>query len=98
MDQRINRLEEKLDTKLDAIVDKLHSIDVTLVRNTQSLEIHEKRTDIAEQKLDAYEVRLDKIDSHNKTVTFIFLKVIPAAAGVIAFLYKMGWLAKLSSF
>lgn len=98
MDQRINRLEEKLDTKLDAIVDKLHQMNITLTRNTDSLEIHEKRTDIAEKKLDAYEERLDKIDSHNKLVTFIFLKVIPALAAIVAFLYKVGWLQKLTSF
>lgn len=86
MDQRIDRIEGKL----DVIVDKLSDLNVTLARNTQSLEIHEKRTDIAEQKLDSYEKRMDKMDNHVRLVNFVVFKVVPAAAAVVWFLYKVG--------
>lgn len=39
---------EKLDNKIDAIAEKLHDIDKTLIRNTASLEHHVKRTDLLE--------------------------------------------------
>jgi hypothetical protein len=44
---RLLRIEEKL----DKLTEKLHETNVTLARNTESLIIHEKRTDLAEQKL-----------------------------------------------
>lgn len=95
MDQRINRLEEKLDTKLDAIVNKLHEVNITLIRNTDSLELHERRTDIAEKNLKSYELRLEQVFAYQKNVNLIAFKIIPAIAGIITFAYKMGWLTKL---
>jgi hypothetical protein len=50
-DDRLSRIEEKL----DKLTDKLHETNVTLARNTESLIIHEKRTDLAEQKLSLLE-------------------------------------------
>lgn len=91
MDHRLNRLEQKIDEKFDQVMDKLHDIDVTLVRNTDSLEIHEKRTTIAEQKLDAFETKLNHVDTHVKIVNFVVLKLIPAIAGCLLFAKKMDW-------
>jgi cob(I)alamin adenosyltransferase len=95
MDQRINRLEEKLDTKLDSIVEKLHDINITLIRNTDSLEVHEMRTDIAEKKLSLYEDRLDQLEAKDKLITSIVTKIIPGVAACVMFVYKMGWFEKL---
>lgn len=91
MEQRLNRIEQKLDEKFDTITDKLHDINVTLTRNTDSLEIHERRTDIAEQRLEEFQKKLNHVDTHVKIVNFIFLKIIPAAAGCVLFAKKMGW-------
>lgn len=41
--------------KLDAILEKIHAIDKTLERNTASLELHMKRSDLLEQKLEPVE-------------------------------------------
>jgi chromosome segregation ATPase len=48
---RLTRLEDKI----DKISDKLQEINLVMVENTQSLIIHEKRTDLAEKKLSLLE-------------------------------------------
>jgi hypothetical protein len=53
---RLGRLEDKL----DKISDKLSEMNVILAENTQSLIIHEKRTDLAEKKIGLVEVRLEE--------------------------------------
>lgn len=97
MDLRINRLEEKLDSKLDLVVEKLHDINITLIRNTQSLEVHEQRTDIAEKRLDSYEDRLEKVASFHKTINLLVFKIIPALAAIVAFAYKVGLFNRFTS-
>jgi hypothetical protein len=53
---RLIRLEEKI----DKISDKLNEINVVMAENTQSLVIHEKRTDLAEKKVELVELRLNE--------------------------------------
>lgn len=53
MQKKLDKLEEKI----DIIVDKLHEQNVTLARNTESLILHEKRTDLAEKKLNLLEIQ-----------------------------------------
>ena len=104
MQKRLDKLEEKI----DLIVDKLHDQNVTLARNTESLILHEKRTDIAEQKLNLLEneykehstrdmLRLENIESkldpiykHVTVVNTAFKYIIPAVAGILGFLFKIG--------
>lgn len=47
--------------KIDLVIEKLHEIEVTLAKNTESLIIHEKRTDIAEKKLEVLNERIDDL-------------------------------------
>lgn len=49
---RLIRIEEKL----DKLADKLQETNIVLAENTQSLIIHEKRTDLAETKLSLLEI------------------------------------------
>ena len=51
MDDKINKIHDKL----DLIVDKIHSIDKTLERNTTSLEYHISRTNALEAKIEPLE-------------------------------------------
>lgn len=56
--------EEKssnVESKLDTIIEKIHEMNVTLAENTQSLVIHEKRTDIAERKIEILNNRIDEL-------------------------------------
>ncbi len=55
MDSKLNKIE----TKIDTISSKMHSIDITLERNTASLEEHVRRTNILETKV-------EHVDSHVK--------------------------------
>lgn len=101
---RFNRIEDKL----DKITDKLQEMNVTLAENTQSLIIHEKRTDLAERKIELIQLQLNEqvekdhkiiekleekflpIQTHVNLVNIVFKYVIPAIAGLTAFLYKVG--------
>lgn len=56
-DHKLNSIE----LKLEAIIEKLHDMNVTLAENTQSLIIHEKRTDLAERKIEVLNSRIDEL-------------------------------------
>ncbi len=94
---RLLRIEEKLDT----ISEKLHDNNVILAENTQSLILHEKRTDLAEKKVYLLEQKLDKqiereasalkeIQDHVNLVNFVFKYGIPAIAAILLFLVQFG--------
>lgn len=40
---------DKIESKLDKMNESLHNIDVSMARNTESLEQHMKRTDLLEK-------------------------------------------------
>lgn len=93
---RLARIEEKLDT----LAEKLHDTNVILAENTQSLILHEKRTDLAEKKMQLLENKMDKqnekesvvlkeIQDHINLVSLVFKYVIPSIAAVILFLFKL---------
>ena len=56
MSDRMSQIENKL----DSVIEKLHDIHIVLSENTQSLIIHEKRTDIAERKLEVLTERIEE--------------------------------------
>ncbi len=80
-------LEEKID-KLDEKIDK---ISETLVRNTVSLEQHEYRTTLAEQRLGHVENDLKPIKDH---VTFVknAMKLLALVGSILLFCKQMGWM------
>ena len=109
--EKLTRIEEKLnkiDDKIDKIVDKIHETNIVLAENTQSLIIHEKRTDIAEAKLGILEIefkeyaaldrnmlselqkQIEPISKHVTIINTTVKYIIPAAAGILVFLYKIG--------
>lgn len=61
---RLSRIEEKL----DKLADKIEDINVTMAANTQSLIIHEKRTDIAENRIALAEIQLKEMSTKNKII------------------------------
>ncbi len=61
---RLIRIEEKL----DKLADKLHETNIVLAENTQSLIIHEKRTDIAEQKLGLLEAEFKEHSAKDEII------------------------------
>lgn len=47
-----------LHEKVDGLVDKVHSIDITVIKNTASLDEHMRRTTANEEKLDIFEEKI----------------------------------------
>ena len=71
---RLIRLEEKI----DKISDKLSEINVVMAENTQSLVIHEKRTDLAEKKVELVELRLnEQIEKDHEIINKIEQNLYP---------------------
>ena len=104
MENRLNKIE----AKIDAILEKIEEVNRTLDKNTDSLIIHEKRTDLAEHKLKILERELedlreqeseqikainDKLEpvvTHVHAVGWVLKYIIPACAAIIVAMYKMG--------
>jgi flagellar motor component MotA len=72
------------EAKIDKILEKIHSIDITLARNTASLELHMKRTDLLEKKLEPVEAHVSLINA-----SFKVFGAVGAVVGIIATLYKL---------
>lgn len=64
MEKRLDKIEEKL----DKLLEQQYSQNVTLAKNTESLILHEKRTDLAEQRLQKVEdeFKQDYVSLENK--------------------------------
>lgn len=75
---------DKIESKVDVIVERIHAIDKTLERNTASLELHIKRTDLLEQKLKPVEDHVAAINGFMKFIGFIGI-----VAGIVASLVKI---------
>ena len=52
-----------IEMKLESIIERLHEMNVTLAENTKSLIVHEKRTDLAERKMEILNDRIDSLKS-----------------------------------
>jgi hypothetical protein len=76
---RLVRLEEKI----DKISEKLQDINIVMAENTQSLIIHEKRTDLAEKKVELVEMRLnEQIQKDHQILSKIDQKLYPIQAHI----------------
>ena len=63
--------EERLFDKLDEMDKRLDRIDITLEKNTYSLEIHEKRTTVSEQRLAHIERHVFFVNAVGKVALFL---------------------------
>ncbi len=75
---------KSLDDKVEHILELVHSIDKTLDRNTASLELHMKRTDLLEKKLEPVEAHVMRISG-----AFRLLSIVSILVGMFAALYKV---------
>lgn len=72
------------EAKIDKILEKIHSIDITMARNTASLEAHMKRTDLLEKKLEPVENHVSLINA-----SFKVFGAVGAVIGIAVTLYKL---------
>ena len=84
-----------IDDKLEEIKTHLSNIDITLVRNTVSLETHVKRTEMAEDRITQVEKDIKPLQKHmseiNGVLRFLGLIgiIIGAAAGLATILHYL---------
>lgn len=64
---------DKLDTKVDALDSRLDDINVTLTRNTDSLELHMRRTEILENEVAPLKKHVSMMNAFAKIITFAAL-------------------------
>lgn len=78
-DERLKRIEDKV----DKIVDQIGYVNVTLAKQHISLELHIKRTNLLEAKLDPIEKHVTMIQGITKFVAQV-AAVAAALAAIIA--------------
>lgn len=59
---KVNKIDDKMDTRFDNVDHRLGVIDQTILRNALSLEEHMRRTDLLERAVTAMESRLTPIE------------------------------------
>jgi tetrahydromethanopterin S-methyltransferase subunit B len=70
---------DKLDTKVDHVIDKLEATNLILAKNTTSLEIHERRTTASEKRIETLEV--DNIQ--RKSLNAVWFRIGTFVVGLI---------------
>lgn len=75
------KMIERALKKLDQIDERISSIDKTLERNTASLEVHIRRTEIAEDAIKDLRTDLKPVESHVSLMNGIFKAM--SALGII---------------
>ena len=58
---KIDKMADRLDSKLEKIHDRLNNIEIATVQNTASLSEHMLRTDLAEQRLELLEEEIKPV-------------------------------------
>lgn len=70
---------KRIEDKLDLLTDKVYSIDKTMDRNTNSLEVHIKRTEILEAEMKPVKSHVNLMNNIAKIIIFL---------GILAAIYK----------
>jgi uncharacterized membrane protein YukC len=86
-------ITERILDKLDRIQDKIADIDKTLVKNTESLEEHIRRTNLLETQLTKQDEKLAPVYTHVDRVNFIVS--VFKWVGVSGCVTFIGYMAKL---
>jgi hypothetical protein len=76
----------RVDEKLDRILEKISSIDVTLIKQHASLAEHIRRTEILEEKIKPIEVHMTELKGIVK-----LLKLIGIFATIVEVLHLWKW-------
>lgn len=82
-----------LNNKIDKVIESQKETNEILVRNTATLEVHVKRTDLAEEKIELIRQEVENIESKtDKNESFLsgVVWVISGLAGLLALLYETG--------
>jgi chromosome segregation ATPase len=89
-------MSKTLEDKIDKLDSRIDSIDKTLERNTVSLEVHMKRSDMLEEYVQKIEAEVKPVKEHVYKMThaiqgiFWFCAVLASVAGFIFVLKQLG--------
>lgn len=74
-----------MDKKLDQIQEDVTEIKVTMARNTASLELHMRRSDLLEQKIEPLEKHVNMVNGALKLLSLlgIITAIVAAIYGMI---------------
>lgn len=86
--------DEKLHEKIDIVVERIHNIDMTLVRQEETLKEHIRRSLANEQAVDILKEELKPLKKRENFISSV-LKFIIACSSVLAFLASVGWLNRI---
>lgn len=76
---------DKIEGKIDKLIDQVNEVNVTLAKNTESLILHEKRTDLAEQRIAHIEdIILQKQVEYDSTLKELIKEISPIKSHVAA--------------
>lgn len=77
-----------LGAKVDNLIEKVHSIDITVAKQHVSLEDHMRRTEANEEKLSIFEEEIaPALDAYKFVATFF--KILIPLATLVAIYYKI---------
>lgn len=97
MEDHLGKSLDKLEQRMLDLADKMEQLNLTLVRNTNSLERHEYRTTLAEDNIRLLREEIRPIKTHVQLMNSS-AKIITVVGAVVIFLQKMGWLTFLKNF
>lgn len=72
MEQKDLNILMGIDTKIDNVKDKIHSIEVTQIRMEGDLKYHIKRTDLLEQKVFEIDDKIKPVETAKNATTGLF--------------------------
>jgi hypothetical protein len=99
--QRLDQGQQKISDKIDLLIDKHHDLHVQLVRNTDSLIVHEKRTDLAEKRLEHVEQHITRVNkvidclTPSKKKIAIILLIISLVSGSVDLTSKKSFIKEI---
>ena len=83
--------KNNIEAKIDAILIEIEKQSRILEKNTDSLIIHEKRTDLAEHKLKILEMELDRLKAQEKEQ---YKEISEKLEPISTHVHAVGWILK----
>jgi hypothetical protein len=77
---------DRIETKVDVIVDKISNIEVTLAKQHESLAHHIKRTDLLEQQVEPIRVHVAKITGARELLKILSM-IVALVGGILAVIH-----------
>lgn len=85
---------KRFEDKLDRVITDINDIKITMIANTASLDVHIRRTDLAEMRIDMVDEKIKPLEKHIAFATGATW-AIGICGALLAALAQLGILQKL---